>query len=474
MAIRAFTWNPRFVFYSLLQNASRIKAASTGLIPGLSRSDILDQKLPLPTSSSEQDAIAGALSDVDGLIGALEKLIAKKRAIKQAAMGQLLTGKTRLPGFSGKWTRCTLADLGKFSKGRGIKRGDVSDDGVACIRYGELYTRYHNYVLSPVSRIPSTVASTALPIKTGDLLFAGSGETAEEIGRCAAYLGTEEAYAGGDIVVLTPAGQNSFYLGHLMNHETVARQKARMGQGDAVVHISARNLAQIEIDLPPAEEQNAIASVLSDMDAEIAALERRRDKVRQIKQGMMQQLLTGRIRLVKPQTPAAQADAESKGTTKLSYLLHRHAEKQAEGYLKKAAGPYNPRTKYGGPERIAVENGYVREHKRGPYRGFVAADKIAQAEGYFEKWYGPECIQWLEQFRFKKNDELEVLATVDMAAEELRAAGKNIDVAGVKDVIRSHPEWKAKLDRPVFSDTNIARAISECRTLLGSNDEEAS
>ena len=246
---------------------------------------------------SEQRAIAEVLSGVDGLINALEALIAKKQAIKQATMQQLLTGKTRLPGFSEVWETKQLRELGPFAKGRGIKRDDVSYEGLPCIRYGELYTRYQDYILKVASRIPPSVAATALPIKTGDLLFAGSGETAEEIGRCAAYLGKEKAYAGGDIIVLTLSGQNSIYLGHLMNHPIVAEQKARMGQGDAIVHISANNLAQVKIELPPIAEQNAIASVLSDMDAEIVSLEQHRDKTRAIKQGMMQQLLTGRVRL---------------------------------------------------------------------------------------------------------------------------------------------------------------------------------
>ncbi len=255
--------------------------------------------IPLPVPPpDEQLAIAEALSDVDDLLFSLENLIVKKQAIKQATMQQLLTGKIRLPGFSGEWETKQLGRLGSFLKGRGIKREDVSSTGYSCIRYGELYTRYENYILNAVARIPSSIAQTALPVKTGDLLFAGSGETSEEIGRCAAYLGDEPAYAGGDVVVLTPLGQNSLYLGYMMNQPTVARQKARMGQGDAVVHINTRNLAQIQIDLPPIEEQTEIAAILFDMDAEIATLERRRDKTRALKQGMMQQLLTGRIRLL--------------------------------------------------------------------------------------------------------------------------------------------------------------------------------
>ena len=294
--------DPHFLNSYLLSAAGQKQIDSFqagGNRQGLNYGQIRSFLIPRPPLS-EQRAIAEALSDVDGLLAALESLIAKKRAVKQAAMQQLLTGKSRLPGFSGKWETKRLGDLGSFSKGRGIKREDVSDTGLPCIRYGELYTRYKDYILNPVSRIPSAVALEALPIKKGDLLFAGSGETAEEIGICAAYLGEEPAYAGGDVIILTPSGQNSIYLGHLMNHPTVAIQKARMGQGDAVVHISASNLAQVSIELPPLTEQTAIANILSDMDAEIAALERRWDKTRAVKRSMMQQLLTGRVRLLDP------------------------------------------------------------------------------------------------------------------------------------------------------------------------------
>ena len=207
------------------------------------------------------------------------------------------SSKKQTQRFSGKWETKRLGELGAFVKGRGIKRDDVTDEGLPCIRYGELYTRYQDYILNVASRIPPCLAETALPIKTGDLLFAGSGETAEEIGRCAAYLGKEQAYAGGDVIVLTPSGQNSIYLGHLMNHAIVSAQKARLGQGDAVVHIYINNLAQVQIELPPIEEQRAIAKVLSDVDGLINALDALIAKKRAIKQATMQQLLTGKTRL---------------------------------------------------------------------------------------------------------------------------------------------------------------------------------
>ena len=205
--------------------------------------------------------------------------------------------RTPLPKFTKEWIKKRLGEIGRFSKGRGIRRNDVSDDGVPCIRYGEIYTQYQDYVISPVSRIPLAAANAALPINTGDILFACSGETAEDIGRCVAYLGEGEAFAGSDIIVLRPLEHNSMYLCYLLNHSVVATQKSRLAQGDAVVHINARNLAWVEIGLPPRHEQQAIANVLMDVDGLLGALEMLIAKKRSIHQAAMQQLLTGRTRL---------------------------------------------------------------------------------------------------------------------------------------------------------------------------------
>ncbi len=291
------------LFSPLIQNTIN-SIRTVGAQPKLALTRIRKFTIPLPPLP-EQRAIAEVLSDVDRLLGALEALIAKKRAIKQAAMQQLLTGHTRLPGFGEDWQTKTLSELGVFSKGRGIRRDDVTDDGVPCIRYGELYTTYGSLIREAISHIPMSVAKTAVPVKRGDLLFAGSGETRDEIGRCAAFLGDGYAYAGGDIIILTPHVDNSVFLGYLMNHRSVANQKERLAQGDAIVHIYPGTLGTVVVNLPSTAEQDAIAEVLSDMDAEIAALEARRDKTRAIKQGMMQQLLTGRVRLVEPATTSA-------------------------------------------------------------------------------------------------------------------------------------------------------------------------
>ena len=298
---------PRFLFAHLFGDVVRIqldRLLTGSNYPAISSRDCRRITVTCPPTTEEQRAIAVVLFDVDELVGSLEVLIAKKRAIKQAAMQQLLTGRTRLPGFGGEWETKRLGDLGTFTKGRGITRTDLCETGARCVRYGELYTRYENYVVKPVSQIPQHVADTALSIRKGDLLFTGSGETAGEIGICVAFIGDEPAYAGGDIIVLRTSGQDAVYLAHLLNGPVAARQKARMAQGDAVVHIRGDHLAKVELLTPSLPEQQAIATVLSDMDAEIAGQVRRLDKTRAIKLGMMQQLLTGSIRLPISEVPA--------------------------------------------------------------------------------------------------------------------------------------------------------------------------
>jgi len=257
----------------------------------------------------------------------------------------------------------------------------------------------------------------------------------------------------------------------------------------------------IEVKIPRISEQTRIAQILTDMDNEINALEKKLAKYRQIKQGMMQVLLTGKIRLVKS---AIQSENKivsinkfankkhnwefneaviiavlakefgkkkyplgRKRYQKLSYLLHRYVEKEAQGYLKKAAGPYNPAMRYKGPESIAQKNKYIRTITTGKYRGFVSAENILQAQNYFDKWYGAELLQWLRQFKYTTKDTLELWTTVDMAMQDLIKKGKAISIETVKALIENTKEWRPKLERAVFSDENIRKAIRKSKELFG-------
>lgn len=218
----------------------------------------------------------------------------------------------------------------------------------------------------------------------------------------------------------------------------------------------------------------------------------------------MQELLTGKIRLVKPEAVAVPvtkavenghhgysegyedavilvALVNSFGTEqhpftafdcqKFPYLFHRHIEGVAKGYKKFAAGPYNPSLKYHTARPIALGKKYIRECT-GLYRGFVTDENAGEALNYFEKWYGMEPIEWIKQFRYIKNrkNELELLTTVDMAMEDLRRARTPVTMATVKEVIKNSHAWKNKLTRPIFSDENISRAIEWSIKLFGEGE----
>ena len=196
------------------------------------------------------------------------------------------------------WDAISLSKVGVFGKGSGVTRANAQSGNIPCIRYGEIYTSHNDYIKTFYSHISPEIASTATKLKKGDVLFAGSGETKEEIGKAVAFLGDEDAYAGGDIIILSPNMESSsMYLGYVLNSKSAVAQKASMGQGDAVVHIHAKELADVVIPWPKVEEQERIADALSSMDALISGLDEAIEKKRQIKEGLMQNLLTGRARL---------------------------------------------------------------------------------------------------------------------------------------------------------------------------------
>lgn len=290
---------PKYLVYALQAQSSSMRelVSSAGSGTGVLNTQLLKRlTLKLPTETKQHE-IVESIESADRQVEALERMIAKKQAIKQGMMQQLLTGKTRLPGFNEAWSSIKLGSLGSFLKGRGIKRDDVRASGVRCVRYGELYTAFGDYTTHAKSFVSAEVAEFALPIKSGDLLFAGSGGTREEIGKCVAYMGKTPAVAGGDIVVLRCDEANPIFLACLLNSPQLVRQKARAAQGDAVVHIYSRPLADIQLKLPPRSEQDAISKIIINTNHEIRVFGRRLAKARQVKQGMMQELLNGRTRL---------------------------------------------------------------------------------------------------------------------------------------------------------------------------------
>jgi type I restriction enzyme, S subunit len=242
---------------------------------------------PLP----EQRAIAAALSDVDALIGALDQLIAKKRDLKQAAMQQLLTGKHRLPGFHGEWSTSRIGELGEVVTG-GTPRTDVkafwSGDfpwvtPTDISSHRDMFTSERSLTLEGLKSIRELPANTVLVTCIASI---GKNAILKVPGGC-----------NQQINAVVPSKNNSAEFLYYLFEASKQYLLANSGT-TATSIISKAAFADLVFAIPPLAEQTAIAAVLSDMDAEINTLEARRDKTRALKQGMMQELLTGRIRLV--------------------------------------------------------------------------------------------------------------------------------------------------------------------------------
>ncbi len=254
-----------------------VAAGSTGSMPKISGEKLRQMPVPVPTKA-EQEAIAEALSDADALIESLEQLLVKKRQLKQGAMQELLTGKKRLPGFSGEWEMKRLGEIAHIKTG-GRNNQDKVEEG-----------EYPFFVRSAtVERINSYSYDCEA------ILIPGEGN----IGNIFHYVRGrfdvhQRVYA---ITQFSP--ETSGWFVYFYMAEKFGAHAMQNSVKATVDSLRLPTFQNFEIVMPPtAEEQTAIATILSDMDAEIAALETKLAKARQIKQGMMQELLTGRIRLV--------------------------------------------------------------------------------------------------------------------------------------------------------------------------------
>lgn len=260
-------------------------------------------QIPFP-QPKERGAIAGALSDVDGLIAALDKLIAKKRAIKQAAMQQLLTGKTRLPGFSGEWETRQLGELIELipSGIYGVEKqvGSLTGMPVATTAHIDANDSWNDKEMD-VRYFTEGQLARYLP-REGDLIVVKSSGSAASIQSGKVGFVTRERAStfifSNFLMLLRPVSCGARFLYFHLVSDRVKRMLPQLVEASTYPNIRINDYLEIAIPFPEKGEQTAIATVLSDMDAEIAALEARREKAKQIKQGMMQQLLTGRIRLV--------------------------------------------------------------------------------------------------------------------------------------------------------------------------------
>ena len=469
-----------FLYYALFPIRPQMVELAIGTtFLEISKTALQAIEINIPKTYREQTAIAEALSGIDSLNSSLQRLIEKKKAIKQGAMQELLTGKKRLPGFRGKWTYRRVGELCSIAKGQIITEKTAIHGNVPVIAGGKTPAFYHNVAnrKSDVITISASGANAGYIAYHDYPIFASDCSTIE----------SSDQY---DV---------KFIYYALLYHQ---QELIEMQTGGAQPHIHPKEIGVLMVPRINQEEQKAIANVLSDIDSEIEQLEKKLSKCQQIKQGMMQDLLTGRIRLVdadgkeQPKTQILQEKQSQpahnhhfddavmiagivnafysekyplgrKKVQKLLYLVRRKEQADISAFHKKAAGPYADEVRYKGGEPIAQKNKYIQVKRSEKGSRFEKGVQMQQALTYLQDWGKQGDVDWLvSQFQYTSVNELELLETVDMAICDLRRGGKEISVASIKDLIRSNKEWRDKLKKAYFKDADIQRAIKRCQQLF--------
>lgn len=289
------------VFQKILQSVS---GGGTRSYIGITAQRSLPVLLP---PLVEQLTIAECLFDMDALISGLDQLIAKKSDIKQAAMQQLLTGKQRLPGFVGARVPTQLGNIADPNKkwsftggpfGSNLKSTDYTDDGIRIIQLQNIGDgKFHNdyAIFTSPEKADELLSCNVYP---GEIILSKMGDP---VARACITPNTDERYlmcSDGIRLSVDQLRFNPLFIYFMLNAPDFRNQAENASTGSTRKRIGLTQLRRLELDCPSIEEQTAIATILSDMDTELAKLESRRQKAHEIKQGMMQELLTGRIRLL--------------------------------------------------------------------------------------------------------------------------------------------------------------------------------
>lgn len=294
----------RFIHYRLLHTKFGDLVSTTAL-PSLSGAVLYKISFPLP-SLPEQRAIATALSDVDALLTKIDQLIGKKRDLKQAAMQQLLTGQTRLPGFSGDWMDVLVGDvISRHFSGPSptCQERNIEGDSEWGVLKTTASTKESGWDWRKHKALPSAYwDSDHIELQAGDVIVTKAGPR-HRVGVAAwvDYI-PRRIIPSGKMIALRP---NERKVLPLMLAYGISEKGAQSfldqrttGMAESQVNFENGDLLNTPIHIPAIEEQMAISEIISGLDTEITTLEARRDKTRALKQGMMQELLTGRIRLV--------------------------------------------------------------------------------------------------------------------------------------------------------------------------------
>lgn len=291
-----YLFNSNYYHKALIPHMQGTKVTS------ISKKAILSTSICFPPSISEQERIAEALSDVDALIKELDALIEKKRMVLKATMQDLLTARRRLPGFSEPWKTIKLANEGiSFS---GLTGKSANDFGKGKGLFVTFVNVIYNTIINPnlFQKVDIRPGENQNNVIIGDILFNTSSETPEEVGMCSMVnIDLPNLYLNSFCFGYRIKSNNldPLFLAYLLRSAIGRDIMTELAQGSTRFNLPKKKFLKTNISIPTSlTEQQAIAEILSDMDSEIAELEKKKEKYTSIRQGMMQQLLTGKIRLI--------------------------------------------------------------------------------------------------------------------------------------------------------------------------------
>ena len=439
-------------------------------VDSVRREMIADMSVPIPPKS-EQKRIAKALSNIDALISELGKLIEKKQAIKQGAMQQLLTGKKRLKGFTEPWTVKKLGEISSIYDGT-HQTPHYVDNGVPF--YSVENVTANDFVNTKyISEEEHKALSARVIIEQGDVLMTRIGS----IGKCKYVDWKPKASFYVSLALIKCIDSvDAKFISYYSNSKQFKKEIELRSLFMAIPQkINLGPIADIIINIPPSqEEQSAIASVLSSMDEEISALEAKRDKYTAIKQGMMQQLLTGKIRLVETavKTNATSANVYFRRSVLAAEIADRLCDEPTFGHVKMekilflserlchidigshyhrdAAGPYDntalrsidsqlKKQKWFDVKRTEKGNRYVPMQNRGKHKT------------YFNRYYSdvlPIFDKIINTFKTQRTEQCEIVATLYSAWEDLLHSNKDFtDADIVNEVLNNWHESKKRISQ---------------------------
>ena len=450
----------------------QLTAGST--INHLYQKDFVKFQLVYPNDISEQSRIATALSAIDNLISELGKLIDKKRAIKQGAMQQLLTGKKRLKGFNEPWVEKKLGEDALILRGGSPRPIEDyitdSQDGLNWIKIGDVKPN-DKYFRKTAEKIKKEGLNKTRQVKKGDFILSNSMSFGRPY-----ILDIDGCIHDGWLVIQDyQETYDMLFLYYILCSDAVMNQYASMAAGSSVQNLNKEKVANVLLYAPSSlKEQSAIAKVLSSMDEEISFLETKREKYNAIKQGMMQQLLTGKIRLVETAVKpnATSANVHFRRSVWAAEIAERLYEEPTFGHVKMekilflterlchidigshyhrdAAGPYDNNALRSIDSQLKKQKWFEVQRTEKGYR-YVPMRNCGKHKTYFNRYYSgivPMFDKIINTFKTQNTERCEIVATLYSAWEDLLHSNKSFtDADIVNEVLNNWHESKKRISQ---------------------------